>query len=193
MEMQSFNCPWILILHQLLPRAFLPTVFDGARNRLEPILVKFHNKIYLYTYSFKHRESFKYMGPVVTASIFAFTLVILLLVFILLYAQHRLVQSGDVTIVINGDRDNPLVTNAGSTLLSTLSSQKIFLPSACGGGGTCAMCKCTIEEGGGEVLPTEVGHLSRSEQKEKVRLACQVKVKQDMIIRIPEEIFGIKK
>ncbi len=123
----------------------------------------------------------------------AFTLVILLLVFILLFAQSKLVQSGDVNIVVNGDSSNPIVAGAGSTLLTTLSAQKIFLPSACGGGGTCAMCKCKVIEGGGDVLPTEVGHLNRTEQKENVRLACQVKVKQDMTIEIPEEIFGIKK
>lgn len=133
------------------------------------------------------------MSSVIITSVVAFAVVILLLVFILLYAQSKLVQSGDVKIVVNGDEDNPIVTAAGSTLLNTLSSQKIFLPSACGGGGTCAMCKCTINEGGGDVLPTEVGHLSRSEQKEGVRLSCQVKVKNDMRINIPEEIFGIKK
>ena len=133
------------------------------------------------------------MASIVISSIVAFTVIILLLVLILLYAQSKLVQSGPVKIYVNGDQDNPIVTTAGSTLLSTLSSQKIFLPSACGGGGTCAMCKCTIDEGGGEVLPTEVGHLSRQEQKEHVRLSCQVKVKQDMHIRVPEEIFGIKK
>ena len=133
------------------------------------------------------------MTLVIITAIIAFTIVILLLVGILLYAQSKLVPSGDVKITINGDKDNPLVTPAGSTLLSTLGSNKIFLPSACGGGGTCAMCKCVVEDGGGEVLPTEVGHLSRTEQKENVRLSCQVKVKQDMDIRIPEEIFGIKK
>jgi Na+-transporting NADH:ubiquinone oxidoreductase subunit F len=133
------------------------------------------------------------MGPVIISSVIAFTIVILLLVLILLFAQTKLVQTGDVKIVMNGDEENPVVTAAGSTLLGTLSNQKIFLPSACGGGGTCAMCKCVVEEGGGDVLPTEVGHLSRTEQKEKVRLACQVKVKNDMKIRIPEEIFGIKK
>ncbi|MFW5700220.1 MAG: NADH:ubiquinone reductase (Na(+)-transporting) subunit F [Cyclobacteriaceae bacterium] len=126
-------------------------------------------------------------------AVVAFTVVLLLLVVVLLYAQSKLVQSGDVKIIINGDEKNPMVAQAGSTLLSTLGGGKVFLPSACGGGGTCAMCKCVVEEGGGEVLPTEVGHLSRSEQKENVRLSCQVKVKQDMRIRIPEEIFGIKK
>ncbi len=133
------------------------------------------------------------MGSVIITSIVAFTIIILLLVLVLLFAQSKLVPSGDVKIVVNGDEKNPIVTSAGSTLLSTLSNTKIFLPSACGGGGTCAMCKCTIDEGGGEVLPTEVGHLSRAEQQNNVRLSCQVKVKGDMRIRIPEEIFGIKK
>ncbi len=118
---------------------------------------------------------------------------ILLLVLILLFAQSKLVQSGPANIIINGDESNPIIVAAGSSLLSTLSRQKIFLPSACGGGGTCAMCKCAVESGGGDILPTEVGHLSRTEQKEKVRLSCQVKVKEDMRIHIPEEIFGIKK
>jgi len=133
------------------------------------------------------------MSSVIITSVVAFSVVILLLVLILLYAQSKLVQSGDVKIIVNGDEANPIVTAAGSTLLNTLSGQKVFLPSACGGGGTCAMCKCTISEGGGDVLPTEVGHLSRAEQKEGVRLTCQVKVKNDMRIEIPEEIFGIKK
>ncbi len=133
------------------------------------------------------------MFSVVVTAVIAFSLVILLLVLILLFAQSKLVQSGNVNIIVNGDEANPIVASAGSSLLSTLSGQKIFLPSACGGGGTCAMCKCTIEEGGGDVLPTEEGHLSRSEQKNNVRLSCQVKVKQDMRIEIPEEIFGIKK
>ena len=133
------------------------------------------------------------MSTIVITSVLAFTIVILLLVFILLFAQSKLVQSGDVKIIINGNKSEPIVVSAGGTLLSTLSAQKIFLPSACGGGGTCAMCKCNVDDGAGEVLPTEIGHLSRAEQKNKVRLSCQVKVKEDMHIRIPEEIFGIKK
>ena len=133
------------------------------------------------------------MTQVIITAVVAFTLIILLLVALLLFAQSKLVQQGDVKIFVNGDEKNPIIAPAGSTLLSTLSGQQIFLPSACGGGGTCAMCKCAVDEGGGEVLPTEVGHLSRTEQKENVRLSCQVKVKQDMHIRIPEEIFGIKK
>lgn len=127
----------------------------------------------------------------VITSIAAFAIVILLLVFILLYAQKKLVQSGPVKIKINGEKT--LIVSAGSSLLSTLANEKIFLPSACGGGGTCAMCKCIVEDGGGDTLPTEMGHLSRQERKDQVRLGCQVKVKQDMRIKIPEEIFGIKK
>ncbi len=129
----------------------------------------------------------------IATSVIAFSIIILFLVFILLFAQSKLVQSGNVNIVINGDEDNPLIAAAGGTLLSTLSSQKMFLPSACGGGGTCAMCKCRIIDGAGDVLPTEIGHLSRTEQADRVRLSCQVKVKQDMRIEIPKEIFGIKK
>ena len=124
------------------------------------------------------------MGIVIISAIIAFSVVILVLVLILLFAQSKLVQSGDVSIVINNDKDNPIITPAGGTLLTTLTANKIFLPSACGGGGTCGMCKCIVEDGGGEVLPTEVGHLSREEQKKNVRLACQVKVKQDLDIRV---------
>ena len=128
---------------------------------------------------------------VIIAAIVAFTVVILALVLVLLFAQAKLVQSGDVTIMVNGERE--IKVAAGSTLLNTLSAEKIFLPSACGGGGTCAMCKCQISEGGGDVLPTEEGHLSRKEQADKVRLSCQVKVKNDMSVEVPEEVFGIKK
>ncbi|MBA4303904.1 MAG: NADH:ubiquinone reductase (Na(+)-transporting) subunit F [Sphingobacteriaceae bacterium] len=130
---------------------------------------------------------------IIALSVGAFLLVILSLVFILMFAQKKLVPSGDIRIIVNGDEANPIITKPGSTLLSTLSEQKLFLPSACGGGGTCAMCKCQVVEGGGDVLPTEKGHLSRKEQGENWRLACQVKVKNDMKVHIPEEIFGIKK
>lgn len=127
----------------------------------------------------------------IVSSIVAFTVIILMLVGLLLLAQKRLVQSGPVRILINGEKT--ITVSAGSSLLTTLANEKIFLPSACGGGGTCAMCKCVVESGAGDVLPTEMGHLSRQERKENVRLGCQVKVKQDLKIRIPEEIFGIKK
>ncbi len=128
---------------------------------------------------------------IIGAAIIAFSIVILFLVGMLIFARKKLVQTGDVTITINDEKKVSVA--AGTTLLTTLSGQTIFLPSACGGGGTCAMCKCVVEEGGGDVLPTEEGHLSRSEKAEGVRLSCQVKVKSDMKIRIPEEIFGIKK
>src|SRR6187401_3761320 len=123
---------------------------------------------------------------IILSSILAFTAVILLLVAMLLIAQKRLVQSGPVKIMINGEKT--LTVAAGSSLLSTLANEKIFLPSACGGGGTCAMCKCVVESGCGDVLPTELGHLTRQEKKNNVRLGCQVKVKQDLKIKIPEEI-----
>jgi len=122
-----------------------------------------------------------------------FVAVILLLSFMLIAARKRLVPQGDVNIIVNGDTENPLVVKPGSTLLSVLADKSVFLPSACGGGGTCAMCDCHVDAGGGDVLPTEMNHLSRKEAAENKRLACQVKVRGDMEIRIPEEIFGIKK
>ena len=132
------------------------------------------------------------MSLTIVTSVIAFSLVILMLVFILLFAQSKLVQSGDVSIVVNGDTDNPLIAPAGSTLLSTLATQKMFLPSACGGGGTCAMCKCTVSEG--VVMFFNRSWTSiKTRKTNNVRLSCQVKVKQDMEIEIPEEIFGIKK
>ncbi|MEM1269428.1 MAG: NADH:ubiquinone reductase (Na(+)-transporting) subunit F [Bacteroidota bacterium] len=133
------------------------------------------------------------MLPVAIASLGAFVAVTLVLVGMLLLAKEKLMPSGDVKLIINGDSDNPVVISPGANLLTALSDQKIFLPSACGGGGTCAMCRCQITEGGGEVLPTEMNHLSRKEAREHWRLACQVKVKNDMRIKVPEEIFGIKK
>lgn len=124
-------------------------------------------------------------------SVVAFAGVIGVLVAMLLFAQAKLVNSGNVTINVNGKKQ--MSVPAGTTLLNTLSSEKLFLPSACGGGGTCAMCKCVVKSGGGDVLPTEEGHLSRREKAEGVRLACQVKVKEDMEIHVEDEIFGIKK
>ncbi len=127
----------------------------------------------------------------IIASAVVFTLVIVLLVVVLQVAAKKLVQQGDVKIEINGEKT--INIPAGGSLLSALSNEKLFLPSACGGGGTCAMCKCQVFEGGGDVLPTETGHLNRRMQKEHWRLACQVKVKSDMKIKVPEEVFGIKK
>ncbi len=126
-------------------------------------------------------------------AVVVFMTVILLLSFLLLYARKQLVPQGEVKIVVNGDEENPMLVQPGTSLLTALSDKSIFLPSACGGGGTCAMCECHIYEGGGDVLPTELNHLSRKEVAEHKRLACQVKVREDMRISIPEEIFGIKK
>ncbi len=126
-------------------------------------------------------------------AVVVFVVVILLLSFMLIAARKRLVPQGDVKIIVNGDAENPLVVKPGVTLLTALSEKSVFLPSACGGGGTCAMCECHVDAGGGDVLPTEMNHLSRKEAAENKRLACQVKVRGDMEIRIPEEIFGIKK
>jgi Na+-transporting NADH:ubiquinone oxidoreductase subunit F len=117
--------------------------------------------------------------------------VMLLLVFMLLYAKAKLAPSGPVKITINDERE--LNVNGGSSLLSTLANEKIFLPSACGGGGTCAMCRCQVLEGGGSILPTEVGYFTRKEQQNHWRLGCQVKVREDMKIHVEPEIFGIKK
>jgi Na+-transporting NADH:ubiquinone oxidoreductase subunit F len=117
----------------------------------------------------------------------------MILVGVLMYAEKKLVQQGKIKILINDDEEKSPDVDAGGNLLSILSNNKIFLPSACGGGGTCGMCKCQIHEGGGDVLPTEKTHLTRKEIKEDWRIACQVKVKEDMVIHIPEEIFSIQK
>ena len=131
------------------------------------------------------------MFELITYSILAFLALILIMVFMLLFAKSKLVNSGAVKIKINGE--NEIEVNGGNTLLTTLSNSKIFLPSACGGGGTCLQCKCVVVEGGGEPLPTEIPNFSRKELAQGWRLGCQVKVKQDMVIEVPEEIFGIKK
>ena len=129
---------------------------------------------------------------IIIVSIAAFLVVTLALVALLLYAKAKLTPSGKVTLNIN-DGEKELEVSPGSSLLSTLSSEKIFLPSACGGGGTCGMCKCRVTEGGGEILPTETGFFTRKQQQTQWRLGCQVKVKEDMKIEIPEEVLGIKK
>ncbi len=131
------------------------------------------------------------IAELIIYSILAFLVLILLMVYMLLYAKSKLVSSGAVKIKINGE--NEIEVNAGSTLLSTLGNSKIFLPSACGGGGTCLQCKCKVLKGGGEALPTEVPNFTRKELADGWRLGCQVKVKNDMIIEVPEEVFGIKK
>lgn len=127
----------------------------------------------------------------VGAAVLVGLIVVLLLVSLLLWAKAKLTSSGPVMLTINGEKS--VEVSAGSTLLSTLGSEKIFLPSACGGGGTCAMCKCQVTSGGGEILPTEKPYFSRKEIADNWRLGCQVKVKEDMIVEVPEEVFGIKK
>jgi Na+-transporting NADH:ubiquinone oxidoreductase subunit F len=120
-----------------------------------------------------------------------FLLITIFLVSLLLYAKAKLISTGLVKIKINGEKE--IEVASGSSLLSTLSAEKIFLPSACGGGGTCAMCKCQVPVGGGSILPTETGYFTRKQQKESWRLGCQVKVRENMEIQIPEEVLGIKK
>jgi len=131
-------------------------------------------------------------STVITLSIVIFLIVMLCLVAILLYAKTKLTPQGEVTVNIN-DGEKELTVQPGSSLLSTLGNNKIFLPSACGGGGTCGMCKCQVDDGAGSILPTETGFFSRKEQNDNYRLACQVKVKEDIKMRIPQEIMGIKK
>ncbi len=123
-------------------------------------------------------------------SVVVFLIVILILVVMILVAKAKLLPSGNVKITINGEKniDVPM----GATLLNTLQSQNVFLSSACGGGGTCGQCRCRVVEGGGEILPTEKGHFNRKEQMNNWRLSCQVKVKEDLSIIIPEEVFGVK-
>jgi Na+-transporting NADH:ubiquinone oxidoreductase subunit F len=119
-----------------------------------------------------------------------FTAIVLVLVFIILSARSALVSTGDVTIEINGEKS--ITVPAGGKLLQTLSEADLFLPSACGGGGTCAQCKCIISEGGGSMLPTEESHFTRRDADEGWRLSCQTAVKQDMKIQVPDEVFGVK-
>ncbi|RXG15856.1 Na+-transporting NADH:ubiquinone oxidoreductase subunit F [Leeuwenhoekiella aestuarii] len=130
-------------------------------------------------------------GGVIAATVVAFLVLTLVLVGLLLFAKEKLSPSGPVKITINGEKE--IEVDSGSSLLSTLGGKKVFLPSACGGGGTCIQCECHVMSGGGEALPTETPHFTRKELAAGARLACQVKVKQDMNIQIPEEVFGIKK
>jgi Na+-transporting NADH:ubiquinone oxidoreductase subunit F len=122
-----------------------------------------------------------------------FILTIVGLVVVLMVARNKLVPSGSVKIFVNDDEANTIETQAGSTLLNTLSAQGIFIPSACGGKGTCGVCKVHIHDGGGVMLPTEEGHISRGEAREGCRLSCQVKVKQDMKIELEADIFSVRK
>ena len=129
----------------------------------------------------------------IIAGVVGFTVVILALVLVLMVAKAKLVASGEVTIEINGGPSHTIKTKAGSTLLGTLADNQIFVPSACGGKGSCGVCTCTVTEGGGAILPTELSHVTRGEAREGMRLSCQVKVKQDMKIELEPEILDVKK
>jgi Na+-transporting NADH:ubiquinone oxidoreductase subunit F len=131
------------------------------------------------------------IGTIIIASIVIFLVVTLLLVSMLLFARKKLMPQGKVKITINDEKE--VEVDPGNSLLSTLSAQKIFIPSACGGGGTCGMCRVQVTEGGGTILPTEKGFFTRKEQMNDWRLACQVKVRNDLTIQVPPEVFGIKK
>jgi Na+-transporting NADH:ubiquinone oxidoreductase subunit F len=128
----------------------------------------------------------------ITVSIVVFLIVTLLLVGLLLFAKSKLIPEGKVTISIN-DGEKNLEVDMGGSLLTTLGDNKIFLPSACGGGGTCGQCRCQVIDGGGSILPTETGFFSRKEIQNNWRLGCQVKVKNDLVIKVPESVLGVKK
>ena len=130
---------------------------------------------------------------IILLGVVMFTLIVLALVLVILFAKSKLVPEGDITISVNGDPEKAIITSAGSKLLGALSSSGIFVSSACGGGGSCGQCRVKIKSGGGDILPTELDHISKGEAREGERLACQVNVKTDMEIELPEEIFGVKK
>ncbi|VEA63134.1 Na(+)-translocating NADH-quinone reductase subunit F [Serratia plymuthica] len=122
-----------------------------------------------------------------------FTGIVMVLVLLILFAKSKLVNTGDIAVEVNGDQGKSFNAPAGDKLLNMLSSQGIFVSSACGGGGSCGQCRVVIKEGGGDILPTELSHINKREAKEGCRLACQVNVKQNLKIELPEEIFGVKK
>jgi Na+-transporting NADH:ubiquinone oxidoreductase subunit F len=130
---------------------------------------------------------------VILLGVIIFTFVVLVLVSVILFAKSKLVASGNVTLNINDNPDLTLTVPAGSKLMNSLADQKIFVPSACGGGGTCGQCKLAVLEGGGDVLPTETSKLTRRQIRDHCRLACQVAVRGDMTLEIPQEVFETKK
>ncbi|HSG89587.1 MAG TPA: NADH:ubiquinone reductase (Na(+)-transporting) subunit F, partial [Pseudomonadales bacterium] len=133
------------------------------------------------------------MDTTIILGVVMFTGTVLALVAVILMARSQLVSTGDVSIEINGDPEKAVTVSSGGKLLNALAEQGIFLSSACGGGGSCGQCRCQVTEGGGSMLSTEEGHFTRSERREDWRLSCQVPVKQDMKIRIPEDAFGVKR
>ncbi|MCK6262560.1 NADH:ubiquinone reductase (Na(+)-transporting) subunit F [Vibrio sp. ZSDE26] len=130
---------------------------------------------------------------VIILGVVMFTLIVLALVLIILFAKSKLVPTGDVTISVNGDPEKSFITSPGDKLLGAMAGSGIFVSSACGGGGSCGQCRVKVKAGGGDILPTELDHISKGEAREGERLACQVAVKTDMDIELPEEIFGVKK
>ena len=126
----------------------------------------------------------------ILSSLIVFLAVIILLVIVLLIAKRYLVASGNVKVTLNGDKEMEVAS--GGSLLSAMANAGVFLPSACGGKGSCGQCKCQVLEGGGEILPTETVHFSRKQQKDHWRLGCQVKVKGDLSIKVPESVLGVK-
>lgn len=130
---------------------------------------------------------------IIILGVVMFTLIVLGLTGLILLAKSKLVNTGNIKVEVNGDPDKSFEAPAGDKLLGMLSNQGIFVSSACGGGGSCGQCRVTIKDGGGDILPTELTHINKREAKEGCRLACQVNVKQDLKIELPEEIFGVKK
>ncbi|EKT54297.1 NADH:ubiquinone reductase (Na(+)-transporting) subunit F [Providencia burhodogranariea] len=130
---------------------------------------------------------------IIILGVVMFTLIVLGLTGLILFAKSKLVNTGNIKVEVNGDPDKSFDAPAGDKLLGMLSNQGIFVSSACGGGGSCGQCRVIIKEGGGDILPTELTHINKREAKEGCRLACQVNVKQDLKIELPEEIFGVKK
>ncbi len=129
----------------------------------------------------------------ISLGVLIFTLIVMLLVGLILAARSKLIPSGDISIDINDDEEKKLTVERGGKLLNVLGSNDIFIPSACGGGGTCAQCKVKVKEGGGDILPTETAHITKREAKEGIRLSCQLNVKQDLKLDLPAEIFSISK
>ncbi|OAT49814.1 NADH:ubiquinone reductase (Na(+)-transporting) subunit F [Providencia heimbachae] len=130
---------------------------------------------------------------IIILGVVMFTLIVLALTGLILFAKSKLVNTGNIKVEVNGDPDKSFDAPAGDKLLGMLANQGIFVSSACGGGGSCGQCRVKIKEGGGDILPTELSHINKREAKEGCRLACQVNVKQDLKIELPEEIFGVKK
>ena len=130
---------------------------------------------------------------VILLGVVMFTLIVLVLVLVILFAKSKLVPTGDITISINGDPEKSFVTQPGGKLLSALAGAGVFVSSACGGGGSCGQCRVKVKSGGGDILPTELDHITKGEAREGERLSCQVAVKTDMELELPEEIFGVKK